>query len=446
MAPGEESGGLFPKPGRQAADLPSSHIESDTSRKFSPSKLDTYRECPRRYRYRYVDRLRREVETVEAYLGTCVHKALQRLYEGLAHGKRLSREEALQAFDDGWDAGWSGAVVIKHKEYAPENYRAVGRDCVRAYYEAQAPFDRDKTVALERRLGFPLESGGESYRIEGLVDRLAQAPDGAFEIHDYKTTGSLPGQEELGRDWQLAVYDIAVRHNWPEERAVRLVWHFLRFGKTMTLSRSPQEREALKAEVAALIGTIKRDHGFLPRRSALCEWCEYRDICPLWAHAEQVKALTSSELRRDEGVKLADQYGLLEAGKRELREKLRELEGQQKALEEALVAFADRHGFAAVAGLDGEVTITDKEEYRFPTRTHAPEVYEEIEAELKETPLWKDVSHLDAHRLMEGYKRKEWDAAAMEAITALLGRHSRHIELVRRKILRFHRKKEAEAE
>ena len=58
-------------------------MEADTSRKFSPSKLDTYKNCPRRYQYRYVDRIDRRERSAEAFVGTMVHAVLEDLYENL---------------------------------------------------------------------------------------------------------------------------------------------------------------------------------------------------------------------------------------------------------------------------------------------------------------------------------------------------------------------------
>jgi RecB family exonuclease len=419
-------------PAAKGASEPAAHIESDTSHKFSPSKLNTYRDCPRRYRYRYVDGLRRRVETSETLLGSCVHKALEELYAGLIHGRAFTLDETLAVFDRGWSAGWSDAVLNRHKEYGPEHHQAAGRDCVRAYFKAFAPFQQDTTIAVEKRLGFALQAEGESIRIEGLVDRLARVRGGVYEVHDYKTTANLPGQAELDADWQLAIYDVAVRANWPDAREVGLVWHFVRFGQTMKSSRTAPQREELLGKISELIGQIKHDHSFLPRRSALCDWCEYRDICPIWKPAPK------------EGVALAREYAVQDGKKRELRDKLRELEVQLRELEADIVKYAAAHELERLPCPDGEVFVSQKDDYQVPTRTHAPELYEAIEARLRETPLWKQAAHIDLHRLLQGYDRGEWDAAGMETVRGIVSELQSHIKRIRKAVVRFHHRKAEE--
>ncbi len=418
-------------------------MEEDKSTRFSPSKLGTYQGCPRQYRYRYIDKIKREVQTVEAFLGQCVHKAFEALYEGLLHGRALSEEEAIGVFEREWEAGFSEVVLIREKEYSPQDWRNLGRECLRAYYREQSPFTRERTVGVEKRVSFPLKAGEEEYLIEGFIDRLALAPDGAFEIHDYKTGRSLPTQEELDRDWQLALYELAVRHAWPDTQRVRLLWHYVRYGKTLVSTRTPEELEDLKRKVAALIQVIKRDHEFAPRKSPLCDWCEYRKICPLWSHAERVSRMPEEELRRDEGVRLVRELAAIDAEKRGIRQRLRELEADQEALEGLILRFAEAQGISAVSVCLGEAATTEREEYRFPTRTHAPQALEALERELKESPLWKEVSHLDAHRLLEGYRRREWPPEILQFVETLLARHAKRIL---EKTVRFHRKRALDEE
>lgn len=417
-------------------------MDVDTSVKFSPSKLDTYSNCPRRYRYRYVDKIKREGTSVEAFVGTCVHSAFESLYEGLLHGKTLSLEETLAVFEAGWKEGWSEKVAIRDKQYSAEDWRALGRQCVGLYYKAQAPFDKERTVAVEKRIGFELGVEGESYRIEGFIDRLASGADGAFEIHDYKTSKTLPSQADVDADRQLAVYDIAVRDHWkvPDEQEVRLVWHYVRHGRSLTSRRSPQERAALRDELAALIAAIKHDHDFAPQKTALCDWCEYRDLCPLFAHAEKLRPLLAEQRRQDSGAALVAQLAELDAKKKELREGLKALEPVQKALEDALVKYARAQGLLSVSGAEGEATIMEKEDFKFPTKTHAAEALESLEGELKASPIWGEVSHLDAHRLMDGYKKKAWGEPILALIESLLGRYVKH---TKEPVVRFHKKKDA---
>lgn len=407
------------------------------SESYSPSRLDCYKDCPRRYRFRYIEKIKRDTTSVEAFLGTCVHAAFEKLYEDLSHGRRLTLEETLAVYEEAWLSNWSDTVVVRR--YQPEDWRKVGRECVQLYYEARRPFDQDRTIAVERKVGFPLGD----FKIEGYVDRLALAKDGAFEIHDYKTAGTLPTQADVDADWQLALYDIAVRHHWPDAGEVRLVWHYVRHGKSLTSRRTPEQREALKAEVAALVESIRHDHVHEPRKSALCDWCEYRDLCPLFAHGEAVARMTLEQLKADDGVRLVGELAAVDKQKRELREKLRELERDSKALEAAIAEFAEARGLTSVAGLDGEAAVTRKEEWKLPTKTHSPDQYAALEAELKASPIWKDVSHLDAHRLLDGYKRKEWGTDVLGFIEGLLGRFGKR---ARETAVRFHRKKEIEEE
>lgn len=418
-------------------------VEIETARSFSPSRLDVFKDCPRRYRFRYVDRIRRPSQSVEAFLGTCVHTAFETLYEAKSHGKLLSLEETLAGFEKAWKEGWSEEIAIRKPEFGPEDWRRLGAECVARYYEAHAPFDEDRTVAVERKVGFPLRTSGGEVRIEGYVDRLALGPDGAFEVHDYKTAASLPTQADVDEDWQLALYDLAVRHMWPDTKDVRLLWHYVRHGKTLVSRRSAEQREALSREVAALVESIWREREFPTRKSALCDWCEYRDLCPLFAHAEKLRALEPEQMGSDDGARLVGELSALDKQKRELKEKLKALEPEQKAVETALAAFAKAQGVTVVAGLEGEASVVEKEDWKLPTKTHALEAYEALEKELRASPLWPEVAHLDAHALLEGFKSRKWAPETMTLVESLLERYARR---TRETTVRLRRKREAEPE
>lgn len=425
--------------------------------KFSPTKLDTYRHCPRQYKFKYVDRLKSDRSGVEAVLGVCVHTAFEALYEARSHGKLLSEEETLEVFRKEWREKTAEPPTFRDARFTLADWKRIGEECVSGYWRGHQPFDEDKTVAVERRIGFalavkdPVSGERVDCRIEGFMDRLSLAKDGFFEIHDYKTGGSLPTQAQKDEDWQLALYDVGVREAWPDAPGVRLVWHYVRHGKSIVSTRTPEQLEALKSEVADLIGKIEEEvarkddpAAFKPERSPLCDWCDFRDLCPLFKHAEDLAKLPPDEQILEPGAKLVNQYAEVEAEKKKLREQLGELETKEEDIAQRLIAYARSKSIQAVAGADYEAEVHAKEDLRFPTKTKEPEKVDQMEGELKELPaLWKAVSRLDTRELLDLYKKRRLPEAVFETVKAWLDKWGRP---ERKETVRLRKRREAKDE
>ena len=125
---------------------------------YSPTRLDTFRRCPRRYYYKYVRRVRVEREqTIEAFMGKLVHGALERLYRARMHGRVLTAEELVGHFNAAWEDRLDGGIVVVRKDYTPDDYRRVGVECLRRYHRHHAPCDLGTTLALEDRISIALD-------------------------------------------------------------------------------------------------------------------------------------------------------------------------------------------------------------------------------------------------------------------------------------------------
>ncbi len=106
------------------------------------------------------------------------------------------------------------------------------------YYDTHHPFDSSRTIELEKQVRFPLDAEA-GIVMTGFIDRLAKDDDGTWHIHDYKTNKRLPTQGDRDDDPQLAYYEIGIRQMWPGNvERVELHWHFLRFGVTITSTRT----------------------------------------------------------------------------------------------------------------------------------------------------------------------------------------------------------------
>jgi len=156
------------------------------------------------------------------------------------------------------------------------------------------PFD-DNTIAVEKEIIFNLDNNG-NYKIRGFIDRLVYNLDTEeYEVHDYKTSNNLPRQKFLDKDRQLALYSIAIKELFGEEKKVILVWHYLSFNKKLHSKRTDEQLKQLKQETLELIKEIELTAEFSPKKSALCNWCEYKDICPAFGNKPPEKQSSLGE-------------------------------------------------------------------------------------------------------------------------------------------------------
>jgi putative RecB family exonuclease len=253
---------------------------------YSHSRLASFENCPKQFEFRYVQKIPSETESIEAFVGKRVHEILERLYLFVRRGQVPGVEKVVDRYQALWDETYDPERVRIVRDDTPlAYYRELGEACVRGYYLRHYPFDADETLGIEKRVVFPLDADG-AYRMQGIVDRISRARDGAIEIHDYKTGARVPSQNVLDRDRQLALYQIGLSAQYGEDVPYRLVWHYVAKRQTRVSTRTPEELEALRRSTIERIDEIEAATEYPARKIALCRWCEYQSICPLYADAE----------------------------------------------------------------------------------------------------------------------------------------------------------------
>ena len=369
---------------------------------YSHSRLSTFETCPRQYFFQYVARIKLdEEEGIEGFLGSLVHEALEKLYRDLMFGKALSVEEVVGWFNVQWQRRCTDAIVIVRTEYTAEDYRRVGEECLRKYYDHYTPFNESTTLALEERVNFKLDKGGE-YSLTGFIDRISQRRDGTYEIHDYKTNFRLPGQEEKDQDRQLALYQIGIQGKWKDAQCVDLVWHYLRHNKEIRSSRSRSDLAELRRSTIHVIRDIEsREHegDFETRDSPLCDWCSFQSLCPLRKHRCTTEKLNDKEFRGEPGVKLVDRYAGTVDKIRQLRSEIRGLEEECDKLQDALSEYAVREKVDVVEGSSHSVKIIEQKQATLPRKTYEPDQYSDLERKLRRSTAWPTVSAMDVPKL-----------------------------------------------
>lgn len=368
---------------------------------FSHSRLETYVTCPLQYKYHYIDKVKVEQEdTVETFLGSWVHQALEKLYTDLKFEKLLSLKELIAYFDKQWKENWNSTVKISKKEYTAENYRKMGVRHLTDYYNRYKPFDQGKVIGLETT--DMLDIGG-GYKFHIRIDRLVDVGNGIYEVHDYKTSGSLLKQQKLDEDRQLAMYSLWVKLNFKDCKKIRLIWHFLAFDKEMESFRTISQLEDLRKEVVAQIKKIEDAKEFPANETALCNWCDYQSICPLFKHEIELKEKKVNEFLNDSGVKLVNTYVKLKAEQKEYNSEIGE---KLEKLKEALIEFCKKEGIEVVVGSDNKISVKEHESMKFPAK--GSDEREELIKVLKKMGKWNEVTDLDIYALVKIVKDKEW--------------------------------------
>ncbi|MEK7747824.1 MAG: PD-(D/E)XK nuclease family protein [Nitrospirota bacterium] len=366
---------------------------------YSHSRLETYRQCPQKFKFAYLDEVLSKQEGIEAFMGSRVHAALEKLYKDLKLGKPiLSLDAVLAGYRQDWESEWHTQIQIVRDEMGPSEYFRLGEKCLTDYYHRYTPFNQSRTLGVEYPIKFSLDPE-DRYVIQGYVDRLSMPKDGVLWIHDYKAKSNLPTQPELDADRQLAFYQIAAKTLWPEMKEVVLIWHYLLFDMEFHSRRTDADLAALRDETIFLIQEIETATKFPTKQSALCNWCEYRAICPLFKHLYETTPLPKSDYSKEAGVALVTRFAALKLEEDRIKDEM-------EALKEAMVSYAQQKKVEILYNKTHKVRVRVYENIKFPGKNDPGRA--ELESLVKESGVWEQVATLDTFVLSKKLLEANW--------------------------------------
>jgi putative RecB family exonuclease len=249
---------------------------------LSPSRAADFKTCPLLYRFRSIDRLPQTPSKV-ATRGTVVHAVLEELFDLPA------AERTLAAARDLLPGAWERVL-----EQAPESATLFAADTdgselaewldsasgLLANYFALEDPARLEPEAREQLVEIVIDG----LRLRGYVDRLDVTPNGDIRVVDYKT-GATPREAfEAKALFQMKFYALVLwRIRGVVPRQLRLI--YLADTDTLTYSPDADELERFERTLRAIWAAIERATAagdFRPSPSKLCDWCDYKALCPAW--------------------------------------------------------------------------------------------------------------------------------------------------------------------
>lgn len=244
--------------------------------RWSASRLKRLLQCPRQFRYVYVDGLPTAITAPLAF-GRVIHQVVCAAHEAqMTSGVLPPPEELLSRFDAGWEEALAGEeIVFRASHPAPERYVRQGHEVLRVFHAQNL----DTTPPLAVELTFEVELSG--HLVRGVIDRLDEVTTSDGErvllIVDYKSGNRKPSQSEADSDLQLTLYAQAVEM-WLGLPVGGVEFHALRDGTQITSTRSRHHFSWL-GEVFAYGEHVRERGEYAPCPGFWCRWCDFQTQC-----------------------------------------------------------------------------------------------------------------------------------------------------------------------
>ncbi len=235
----------------------------------APARLTTWLDCPRRYRFSYVDRPAPPKGPAWAHnsFGNTVHNALKAWATGPP--ERRTPDVARHLVDTSWVR--DGYRDVEQEDAQRERAREMVAGYVATLDPADEPAGVERTVAAKRG----------TLALEGRVDRIDRRGD-ELVVVDYKTGRAPLTHDDARGSLALAIYAIAASQTLRAPcHTVEL--HHLPTGEVLShthtddsLARQVRRAEAIADEVRRAVDA----EDYPARPGSSCQWCDFVRACP----------------------------------------------------------------------------------------------------------------------------------------------------------------------
>lgn len=300
---------------------------SNVFMKVRPSGVLKYDDCPRAYKYQYVDRIRTETTSVNLPFGTAVHDACTSWLIADSTGKTVSIADI---FREGFQKALDTKIVSFPQDKLPEDLFKMGEALVTSFPAAwtdsglKVLMDKDGMPMVERRLETEIRPG---VVLSGQPDVVAVDAQDRVVVPDIKTPAQSSDEVFAAASEQLTSYQLLLEDPnvvaFTGRKKVDRVGFFegikrkvSRTGKGPTWeppilvdARSDSDIDDLKMKIQAMAADVEA--GVFPKRPRMafnspCTMCDYVGLCHRGDKSGLIFSTSDSDNGMDELMAAAD--------------------------------------------------------------------------------------------------------------------------------------------
>lgn len=250
---------------------------------LSVHSIRTWVDCPRKWRLRYLDRVRPAFRSIALALGTSIHRAVGHVLLERSAGHRANRKRAVDLLNTTLHAEIhsEGPPVLLEDNETEADLHEQASAMLNAVIEAMPRPERVIGVEVPFRLELPDAVGGTlALPLVGSIDAVT-VESGCPVYTELKTAKRRWSEDQLAFDMQLTAYGMALRAKGFERPKPRLL--AVTKAKTPVVQmesphRGPQDERDFVATAASMLRGIRAgvDH---PVRGWACKTCNVAGAC-----------------------------------------------------------------------------------------------------------------------------------------------------------------------
>lgn len=234
--------------------------------KLSASAVKTYEQCPKKYFYTYIEKVKRK-EWDHFDLGNLCHKALEIFH-------KVYMEEGTNKGSLAKLMGRSFKLAREEYSHVDDIMLAEAKELCAGYLQRMKTDGMPLVKGVETSFNFNIN---ENIKVRGFIDRVDYMKDGRFHIVDYKTTKSVKYLDEF----QLLVYGLWLKDKYPDVESFKGSYVLLRHGSKMKeYEFNSKDIERVEKQLIGYADKIRTENTWTPIPTVLCNWCDFKDICP----------------------------------------------------------------------------------------------------------------------------------------------------------------------
>lgn len=259
---------------------------------LSASSINDYVECGLLYKFGKIDKIPVDYKTDNLAFGSVIHLVLGEFYTAKMIDVKLTLKQLQECFESHWISRVKDRDYIEYSKGKDfETFLLMGKELLSAWYHALLDDDFN-VIGVEET--FSVKLPGIDIPIIGAMD-LIEEDENTIIITDFKTSARSYSVDEVDKNMQLLLYQVAAKNNGYAEREILLRFDCLiktktpKFEQYWTTRSELDERRLIKKIQIVWEGIQKGI--FIPNdQSWRCKTCGFKEACDEYLNGERSAA------------------------------------------------------------------------------------------------------------------------------------------------------------